>query len=224
MSAALVLGLLSGCGSSSAASTAAASPTPSASPAPSAAEAAGPRRQQQDGNTVRGTVTAVDGDTITIQTMGNGGMGGGPGGQMPGGGAPGAPQDGSAPSSEIPEMSAAPSASPDAQTSATPGGSAGPGGQGQMPDAQLGQAGEEITVTLSSGTKISISANGTTSDGTSSDLTVGCVVSVTYGDDGETVTEITVMDMSGEGPQAPPNGQTPSGGQASDAPQTAQNG
>lgn len=220
MSAALVLGFLSGCGSSSAASTATASPSPS--PSPSTTEAAGPQ-QQQDDNTVRGTVTSIDGDTITIQTMG-GRMGGGPDGQMPGGGdASGASQDGKALPSGTPETSAAPSETPaDTQTDAVPSGSDAPDGQGQPSGGQQGQAGEEITITLSDGTAISISENGTTSGGTASDITVGCMVSVTYGDDGETVTGITVMEMSGEGPQASQNGQASSGGQASDAPEATQ--
>lgn len=197
LSAGLLLNILSGCGAQ-----AAASPSPSAAAAAPTAGAApyqnGAGGDKQDG-AVQGIVTAIDGDTITVRTMGRGfgGKDGGPDrGSMDGGGLV----------QETPQQ-AAPSQTPDtASADADESSGAAPDGQDGMTQEQQGArrsapAGEEeLTITLSSDIKISILDNGASSAGTAENLAVGCMIGITYGEDGQTVTEIAVS-FAGEVPR-----------------------
>lgn len=206
LSAGLLLSLLSGCGSEASAQSTV-SPSPSAEATQPAVTAPGMEGERASGEkqsgAVQGIVTAIDGDTITMQIMGRG-AGGRNGGLDAG------DRNGAGLVQETPQQDAASSQIPDAAADQTAGatpegqGDQAPEGgmpQGQPGDSQSAPAGEEITITLSSDTKITVMDNGTASEGTAEDIVVGCMIQITYGEDGQTVTEITVSSAAVEAPK-----------------------
>jgi len=211
--AALAVNLLCGCSQQSSASTDKTPGTSSATSGNAATETSVNKAVENDG-TVSGIVTAVDGDTITIQVMdmmsGGGQMGGGKtqNGTVPAG----MPEDvniptdlpGNSTAADLTEGTTEPAEETTAPADLPEGGNAGqpqqdgkePGGGG-MPQGNSGEgpsapSGETITVTITSDTKISINENGTETDCPAENITVGSMISVTYGEDGETVLSITI--------------------------------
>ncbi len=123
-----------------------------------------------------------------------------PGGMKDGGSVPdGRPEDGTAPSG-APEGGDTPSGAPeggDANGNGAPGGQEMPQGQ---PDDGAAPAGDEVTITITSDTKISMDENGTETEASADDIAVGCMIGITYGEDGETVTEITIYQAASQAP------------------------
>lgn len=184
--AALTAMLLSGCGTQTETS---ASPSPEAS---QSAEPANAAAGQINSDEIRGIVTAVDGDAVTVRTMG---MGGGPMGDGPApDGQASAPPDGQNAQPSAPDESGSPV--PDGPQGGENGGA--PRGGGAPQGGGLEQTGEEITVTVSADTKITIDSNGETSEGALADLATGSMIGITYGDDGETVAGITIYQAMGD--------------------------
>lgn len=158
---------------------------------------------------VMGRVTAIDGSTLTLEVMRGGGRRmdkegvSRPDGEKP--------DDASKPE-EMPERGEAPG-------EGGPGGNGGPGGpggekpdgmpeggpkDGGMPDG----AGETLTVTLPDSCEILVEQEGQTSADTVSDIAVGSMVRIAYGDDKETVVSVTVLSAMEE-PQPPADAAPP---------------
>lgn len=156
--AALAAGvMITGC-----ASQANAASTTSATTAASTEEK---QKPEKDDNQVRGQITAIDGDTITMTTM----VGGGRGGEKPDGEKP----TGEAPTGERPEKPSDES------------------GSGEKPTGDA--AGETKTITLTSSTSVVSRDKDTETAITSDDLSVGDMISVEM--DGDTVVKVSLQKM-----------------------------
>lgn len=212
----LAAGLLSGCGqqdtaaSAPAASSASSSETSSAAPESSVAEGSvsqasrnGEAKKQENG--LMGRVTAIDGNVITLETMRGGGK---------------------RPDGELRETAREndgekPAGPPDASEERKPamdkeGGSGhdkdgGPDGgrpEGTPPTVGPGNGdAETVTVTLPEDCGILLEQQGENTAGTMADIVVGGMIRVTYGEDGETVESVFVMED--REPQPAPDSSAP---------------
>ena len=131
---------------------------------------------QSDDSAIFGQITAIDGDSITLTVMHNKG---GSKGDKPLGAAPGQNST-KMPSNNTKGSGDSSEASTDQK-------------QGGVPQ----MSGETKTITISSSTIIEKDDNGSTTQGSSSDLEKGSMVSVTM--DGDTAKMITIKNMQ-EGP------------------------
>lgn len=149
-------------------------------------------------STITGKVTAIDGETITVAVMG-GDRGGAQGGQPDASGEQGeapAGDDGDVDSSEHPDANTESSDMP-AETPAEGSMDAEGGNMSEQGDFQ-GES-EEKTITVSDESVISVESDGSTTQGSLSDITVDSAITVTYitDEDGtETISQIAVSDMS----------------------------
>lgn len=211
----LAAGLLGGCGqqdtaaAAPAASGASSSEASSAAPESSVAEGNvsqasrnGDAKKHQNG--LMGRVTAIDGNVITLETMRGGGKR--PDGELR---ETARGNDGEKPA-DAPDTSKEPKPamdkdggsgqerkSPDGgkPQGAPPAGTSG-GGEPGTPPAEGAEAGEAetVTVTLPQDCEILLEQQGETTAGTTADIVVGGIIRVTYGEDGETVGSVTVME------------------------------
>ena len=168
--------------------------------------------------TVTGQVTAVEGNSVTLvlgelaempaaeaptvdgssEAPTGGGSGEAPTGEAPAGGG-----SGEAPTGEAP----AGGGSGEAPTGDAPAGS----GSGEAPTGEAPAGGgamsgftagdESVTITITDATVITVEGMGESAAGTVSDITVGSILEVVFGDD-NTVTSITVRNIMGGGASA----------------------
>lgn len=199
----LAAGLLGGCGqqdtaaSAPAASGASSSEASSAAPESSVAEGNvsqasrnGDAKKHQNG--LMGRVTAIDGNVITLETMRGGGKR--PDGELR---ETARGNDGEKPA-DAPDTSKEPKPAMDkdgGQGRDKNGGSDGGRPQGTPPTDEPGNGeAETVTVTLPQDCEILLEQQGETTPGTTADIVVGGIIRVTYGEDGETVESVTVME------------------------------
>ena len=154
--------------------------------------------------TVTGQVTAVEGNSVTLvlgelaempaaeaptvdgssEAPTGGGSGEAPTGEAPAGGGSGEAPTGDAPAG---------SGSGEAPTGEAPAGG------GAMSGFTAGD--ESVTITITDATVITVEGMGESAAGTVSDITVGSILEVVFGDD-NTVTSITVRNIMGGGASA----------------------
>ena len=154
--------------------------------------------------TVTGQVTAVEGNSVTLvlgelaempaaeaptvdgssEAPTGGGSGEAPTGEAPAGGGSGEAPTGDAPAG---------SGSGEAPTGEAPAGG------GAMSGFTAGD--ESVTITITDATVITVEGMGESTAGTVSDITVGSILQVVFGDD-NTVTSITVRNIMGGGASA----------------------
>ena len=130
----------------------------------SALASCGQKTTSADSDTLTGQVIVISGNTITLALGTMGSANGQPGqdGQDDGGNTP------AMPSGELPN-----------------------GDQPSMPGFEFAASGEEKTISLSSDTVIKLNNNGTETDATAADITVGSIVSIMLSDN--TVTQLTML-------------------------------
>lgn len=212
----LAAGLLSGCGqqdtaaSAPAASSASSSEASSAAPESSVAEGSvsqasrnGEAKKQENG--LMGRVTAIDGNVITLETMRGGGKR--PDGELRetarenDGEKPAGPPDASEERKPAMDKDGGPGYDKD-------GGSDGGRPEGTPPiDGPGNGDAETVTVTLPEDCGILLEQQGENTAGTMADIVVGGMIRVTYGEDGETVESVFVMED--REPQPAPDSSAP---------------
>jgi hypothetical protein len=132
----------------------------------------------------------VDGDTITVQIMDRDSHN--PGGPDEEGTAPDGQPEGRTALSDTPEGG---NANGNGSDESEPGGQGMPQGQ---PDGGSAPAGEEVTITVTSDTKICMDENGTETEASINDIAVGCMIGITYEEEGKSATEIIIYQTAGK--------------------------
>lgn len=225
----LAAGLLSGCGqqdtaaSAPASSSASSSEASSAAPESSVAEGSvsqasrnGEAKKQENG--LMGRVTAIDGNVITLETMRGGGKR--PDGELRetarenDGEKPAGPPDASEERKPAMDKDGGSGHDKDGGSDGgrpegtPPAGTPGGGEQSTPPTDGPGNGdAETVTVTLPEDCGILLEQQGENTAGTMADIVVGGMIRVTYGEDGETVESVFVMED--REPQPAPDSSAP---------------
>lgn len=216
----LAAGLLGGCGQQSTTASTAASTSEAAGEASSTVSSDAPEssvaegtvsqashnngRSKQDENGLLGRVTAIDGNVITLESMGGGRR---PDGELR--------ESVEGKTADAPKASGAEKPPMDQdKTGAGPDkGEAPKGGeQGTPPTGAPGnKEAKTVSVTLPDDCEVLLERQGENTAGTAADIVVGRMIRITYAEDGETVQTVTVMEEREpqEAPQPSQDGGTP---------------
>lgn len=228
----LAAGLLGGCGQQSTTASTAASTSEAAGEASSTASSDAPESSVAEGtvsqashngkskpgeNGLLGRVTAIDGNVITLESMGGGKRPDGELRESVGGKPAGAPEASGAEKPPIdqdktgagPDKGEAPKGG---EQGTTPERKPEDGKQGTPPTGAPGnKEAETVSVTLPDDCEVLLERQGENTAGTAADIVVGGMIRITYAEDGETVQTVTVMEEREpqEAPQLSQDGGTP---------------